>query len=356
MSPLPLRSDLTAIPAYVAGRPPRPRNGQSYKLSSNESPFPPDPSILKAIGDAATSANRYPNPVGAALVARLAEKWSVPAERMVVGGGSLSLLQLIVLAVADPGDAVVFGWRSYEAYPIVVPASHAAPVAVPLAGQSLDLPAMAAAVRRTHARAVIVCGPNNPTATAVGATEVDQFIEEIPEDCLIVLDEAYAEFNDDPNRPDGFALARRHPNVAVLRTLSKAYGLAGMRIGYCAAPTAVADAVRRIALPFTLSSVAEAAALAALDLGPAIAHRVGEITRQREKFAAALGEIGVETTVSRANFVWLPLGAEATDLDAALGDAGISVRTFPGDGVRITIGEPVAMTAALDAIRAWRMG
>jgi histidinol-phosphate aminotransferase len=356
MPSVPLRADLPAIPAYIAGKPARAGRGASFKLSSNESPFPPDPAVVRAVTGAASGANRYPSATGAGLVALLARRWAVPESRLVVGGGSISLLQLLVQAVTDPGEAVVYAWRSYEAYPIVIPVSHARPVPIPTREHRHDLGAMAEAVRRTHARMVLVCSPNNPTGTAVGAAELDEFIAAVPRDCLIVLDEAYAEFNNAPDRPDGFALAASHPNVAVLRTFSKAYGLAGMRIGYCAAPASVADAMRRISLPFTLSAVAEAAGMAALEAWPRQAQHVREIIERRDSFAAELAEAGFDIPVSRANFVWLPLGEKAAEADEALRDAGISVRTFPGDGVRITIGEAEAMAATLTVLRALPRG
>lgn len=355
MSQIPLRADLNAIPVYLAGKPARiGPDGRSFKLSSNELPWPVDPVITEAITAAAAGANRYPNPIGVGLVSRLAEQLSVAADRIVVGGGSISLVQLLVQAVADPGDAVVYAWRSYEAYPIVIPVCRARPVPVPLREHRHDLPSMADAVRRTHARMVIVCSPNNPTGTVVTAGELDEFIAAVPKECLIVLDEAYVEFHDGPERPDSIALARQHENVVVLRTFSKAHGLAGMRVGYCVASSPITEALRRISLPFTVSGVAEAAAIAALDVWTRQRGRVAEIMERREKFEVDLRGVGFEVPDSYANFVWLPLGEASASLDDALREAGISVRTFPGDGVRITIGEPEAMEAALAVARAWR--
>ncbi len=349
-----LRADLDSIPGYVAGKPAAAGpDGHAFKLSSNELPWPLDPAVTDAIAAAASGANRYPSPSGASLVARVADRIDVPAERIVLGGGSISLLQLLVETVTDPSDAVVHAWRSYEAYPVVIPVCRARSVPVPLRDHGHDLPAMAEAVRRTGAPMVIVCSPNNPTGTAVDGAELEEFIDALPQDCLVVLDEAYLEFHDDPRRHDGVELARRFPNLAVLRTFSKAHGMAGLRVGYCVAPEPVADALRRTALPFLVSSVAEAAAVAALDVWPRQRERVAQIVSRRDRFAAELRHAGFEVPVSRANFVWLPLGESALSLDGALRDAGISVRTFAGDGVRITIGEPEAMDAVLEVARAW---
>lgn len=356
MSPLRLRSDLANLATYVAGKPARSGSGPAYKLSSNELPWPPNPAVAEASAAAAARGNRYPSAIGTDLTAVLAQRFSLPMGRIVVGGGSISLIQLLIQTVVDPGDPVVFAWRSYEAYPIIIPVCHATPVAVPLQSHRHDLPAMAEAVRRTGARMVLVCSPNNPTGTAVSASELDEFVAAVPRDCLIVLDEAYAEFNDDPDAPDSMALALERPNVIVLRTFSKAHGLAGIRVGFCVAPDEVAEAMRRIALPFTVSAVAESAAMAALDAWPRQQLRVAEIIARREQFTAELAQAGFDISCSRANFVWLPLGERSAELDETLRDRGISVRTFPGEGVRITIGEQEAMDAALDAAVAWREG
>ncbi len=354
MNPVPLRADLSTIPGYIAGKPAGVGpDGRSFKLSSNESPWPVDPTITAATSAAAAEANRYPSPSGTSLAARLAEQLDVPTSRIVVGGGSISLLQLLVQAVTDPGDAVVHAWRSYEAYPVIIPVCRATPVPVPLRDHRHDLPAMAEAARSTRARIVIVCSPNNPTGTAVDAADLDAFIAAVPDDCLIVLDEAYIEYHRGSSRQDGMTMAREHPNVALLRTFSKAHGMAGLRVGYCVAPEPVADALRRVALPFTVSVAAEAAALAALDIWPRQRERVTEIVARRDTVVEDLRRIGFEVPDSRANFVWLPLGESAVSFDEALRDAGISVRTFAGDGVRITIGEPEAMDAVLEVARAW---
>lgn len=348
-----LRPDLDTLPGYVAGRAPSPGHGRSYKLSSNELPWPPLAAVQRAGAQAMTSANRYPDPIGRDLVNRLAAELDVPADRLVVGGGSLSLLQMIVHAVTAPGDHVVFAWRSYEAYPIVVQVAGARPVPVPLREHTHDLPALADAVRRTDARIVVVCNPNNPTGTAVSGRELQDFVARVPADCLIVVDEAYAEFNDHHDAPDTFTLARMHPNVVVLRTFSKAHSLAGLRIGYCLAPATVAAAMWRVALPFGVSAVAERAALAALDNWPTQAARVATVIDRRSGVTAALRALGFVVPESRTNFIWLPLGPRSGLFEHALADAGISVRTFGGEGVRITIGESDALSAAVEVAAAW---
>ena len=348
-----LRPDIDSLPGYVAGRPPSRAQGPSYKLSSNELPWPPLPEVVEAGAAAMAGANRYPDALGTGLAQRLAAELGIGTDRIVVGGGSISLLQLLVQTVTAPGDRVVHAWRSYEAYPIVVQVPGARSVPVPLHEHTHDLPAMAAAVRRTDARMVVVCNPNNPTGTAVPAPALHEFLAAVPEDCLVVLDEAYAEFDDDTGRPDGVTLAGRHPNVAVLRTFSKAHGLAGLRVGYCVAPVDLAAAMRRVALPFGVTAVGERAAIAALDHWPAQAARVASIVDRRDGVTAALRALGFVVPESRSNFVWLPLGDRSGLFERALADEGISVRTFPGEGVRITVGEPEALSAVVEIAAAW---
>jgi histidinol-phosphate aminotransferase len=344
-----LRSDLGLLPRYVAGAAGGDAGG--FKLSSNELAEPVLPEVVAAAAAAAATANRYPDVVGAPLVARLAEELQVAPGRIVVGGGSIAVLQQVVQAVVDPGDPVVFAWRSYEAYPIIVRVCHGEPVPVPLRDHRHDLPALAAAVRRTGAPLVVVCNPNNPTGTTVTAAELDRFLDEVPSSCTVVLDEAYREFVDDPHSPDGLEPAAGRPNVVVLRTFSKAHGLAGLRVGYGVAPEPVADAIRAVALPFTVSAVAQAAAVAALDAWPAQRLVVADVVARRQRFADELRAAGVDTPPSQSNFVWVPEPAAARLDPEMLARDGIAVRRFPGDGVRVTIGEPEGLDQVLRAVR-----
>src|SRR4051795_5908504 len=226
-----LRAVLAAIPRYVPGRPAR-DDGRTFKLSSNENPYPPLPSVLEAVARAAATMNRYPDMGSARLVEAIATRLGVPAECVVPGTGSVAVLGHLVQSVCDEGDEVVFAWRSFEAYPIVTQVCGARPVPVPLTPDARhDLPAMAAAVT-DRTRLVLVCSPNNPTGPAVHAQELEAFLDRVPRSVLVVLDEAYVEFVRDEKVPDGLAVWRRHRNVAVLRTFSKAYGLAGLRGGH----------------------------------------------------------------------------------------------------------------------------
>ena len=344
-----LRSDLSALPRYVAGLPPR--AGTGWKLSSNEVALPPAADVLAATTRALTSANRYPDIAAMALVTRLAAHLDAAPQRILVGGGSIAVLQEVLQTATDPGDAVVFAWRSYEAYPIVTRVSRATPVKVALTTEHRhDLHAMASAVREHEARAVIVCNPNNPTGTAMTRLELEAFLDAVPDSCLVILDEAYREFVTDPSVPDGVELSAGRPNVLVLRTFSKAHGLAGLRVGYAVAPPPIADAVRSVALPFTVNSVAQAAAVAALDAWPTQRAVVRDITERRDAFLEALRADGLEAAPSQANFVWLPWSRGVDGLPEVWSDLGVSVRRFGEDGVRITIGEPEALAAILASL------
>jgi histidinol-phosphate aminotransferase len=296
--------------------------------------------VAEAIEAAAAVVNRYPDMGSVALYEALSERLGVPTSDLAVGTGSVALLYHLVQAFCEPGDEVVFAWRSFEAYPIAAAVCGALPVQVPLTSEGRhDLPAMAAAIT-DRTRIVLVCTPNNPTGPAVGQAELEAFLESVPSDVVVVVDEAYREFVrlDDPL--DAVGSYRGRPNVAVMRTFAKAYGLAGLRVGYLVAPSQVAAAVRACALPFGVSAVAQAAAVAALGSEDALLERVESIVAERGRVAAALREQGWSVPDPQGNFVWLGLGEHTPAFAAAAEEAGIMVRPYGTDGVRITIGEP----------------
>jgi histidinol-phosphate aminotransferase len=341
----PLRSDLELLPRYVAGR-----ASAGFKLSSNELAGPPDPAVVTAAAQATHRLNRYPDVSAKALTGRLAAELEVPPAAVVAGGGSIAVLQQLIQATVDPGGVIVFGWRSYEAYPILARVCHAVAAPVPLSEHRHDLDAMAAEVLRTGAAMAIVCNPNNPTGTAVDEESLDRFLDRVPPTCIVVLDEAYREFVTDPSIPDGLRKARDRSNVVVLRTFSKAHALAGARVGYAIAPPEIAAAVHAVALPFTVSRVAEAAAVAALDAWPRQRAVVEAVCRRRDRFVAALRQAGLVVPGSQANFVWLPWSPGSAGLAAAIEARGVSIRPFLGDGLRVTIGEPAGLDAILESV------
>ncbi len=335
-----LRSAIAGLPAYTPGRPAATRPGlTAYKISSNENPYPPLPSVLDVVRDAAGAMNRYPDMAVTALTDALAARLGVPAARISTGPGSVGVLDQLVRATCDDGDEVVFAWRSFEAYPILTTLAGATPVMVPLApGARHDLDAMADAVT-DRTRLVLVCTPNNPTGTTVGAAELDRFLGRVPRDVLVVIDEAYLEFVTDEAAPDSMAVHTAHSNVVVLRTFSKAYGLAGLRVGYAVAHEPVAEALRKSALPFGVNSLAQVAAIASLEAADELEVRVKELVAERDRVVAALREQGWDVPDQQANFVWLDLGEDTQAFAAACEESGLTVRPYGSDGVRATVAE-----------------
>jgi histidinol-phosphate aminotransferase len=327
---------LSSLPAYVPGR----NVPGAIKLASNETPYPPLPYVVERITDAAGVINRYPDSNSIAVVEALAAKLGVGAEHVAVGCGSVSLCTQLVQAAADADDEVLYAWRSFEAYPIITAVSGASSVQVPLHDHVHDLPAMTASVSG-KTRVVFVCNPNNPTGTAVRRDALLEFLRSVPEDVVVALDEAYREFVRDPDVPDGLTLLDAHPNLVVLRTFSKAYGLAGLRVGYAvAADPAVAAALRQTQVPFAVSSVAQAAALASLepDAEKQLLERVDELVAERERVGPALVAMGYDIPPSEANFVWFPMGERTLEWAAGCEERGVIVRPFAGSGARVTIG------------------
>jgi histidinol-phosphate aminotransferase len=274
----------------------------------------------------------------------------VPPEQVLVAPGSVALCEQALLATCDPGDEVVWCWPSFEAYPILARHADASVCAVPLRDERFDVDAMVEALA-DRTRLVFLCNPNNPTGTVVDHAEVDRLLAGVPDDCLVVVDEAYREFVTDGVTPDGLDLLAQHPNVVVFRTFSKAYGLAGLRVGYAIGGAGPIGALRKVRQPFGVSSVAQAAALAGLAAGAEVRARVDEVVAQRARVTAAVRALGVDVPDSEANFVWFPLGDRAAAVGEACEAKGVGLRTFPGVGVRATIGtadENDRMLAALE--------
>ena len=340
------RPVLDTVPVYKPGKAPVAVAGEAHKLASNESPYGPLPSVLGVIAEAASGVNRYPDNGAVALIGALAERFDVPAGHVAVGCGSVGVLKQLIEAVSGPGDEVLYAWRSFEAYPPLADLAGATSVRVPLRGETHDLAAMAAAIT-PRTRLILVCNPNNPTGTAVREPELVDFLDRVPGDCLVVLDEAYHEYIRDPGVPDGTELYRDRPNVAVLRTFSKAYGLAGLRVGFVIGHEPVAEAVGKTMLPFTVNSVAQAAAVASLQAEDELFERVEAVVKERERVREALLADGWTIPETEANFVWLRLGEQTTAFAQACDAAGISVRPFVGEGARVSIGTPAANDALL---------
>jgi len=346
------RPVLDQFAPYKPGKAPSAPGGRSFKLSSNESPYGPLPSVLKVIAEAAAGINRYPDNGAAELTAAIATRFGVPASHVALGCGSVGVAQQLLEAVGEPGAEVVYAWRSFEAYPYLSDLAGVTSVRVPLRGEAHDLAAMADAIT-DRTRLIFVCNPNNPTGTVVRRAELEEFLGRVPGDCLVVLDEAYNEYVRDAGVPDGMDLYRDRPNLAVLRTFSKAYGLAGLRVGFMIAHEPVAAAVRKTMLTFTVNALAQAAAVASLEAEPELLERVEFVVGERDRVRAELLGQGWTVPESEANFVWLRLGADTADFAEACDRHGVSVRPFGAEGARISIGDREANDAFLAAARAY---
>lgn len=346
------RPVLDTFPSYRPGRVPAAVAGQSHKLSSNESPYGPLPSVAEVIADAGLWVNRYPDNGAEALTAALAGRFAVPPDHIAVGCGSVGVLKQLIEAVSDPGAEVLYAWRSFEAYPPLCDLAGATSVRVGLRDETHDLEAMAAAVT-ARTRMVLVCNPNNPTGTVVAGEQLTAFLDRVPGDCLVVLDEAYREYIRDASVPDGIELYRDRPNVAVLRTFSKAYGLAGLRVGFLIGHPTVAAAIRKTMLTFSVNSVAQAAAVASLAAESELLDRVDAVVKERDRVREALLADGWTVPPTEANFVWLRLGEHTGAFADACDSAGIAIRPYGAEGARVSIGTPDDNDAFLAAARAF---
>ncbi|MDU0347361.1 histidinol-phosphate transaminase [Actinomyces sp. MRS3W] len=354
MTPVHIRSAVQTLPAYVPGA--RSTGDGIAKLSSNELPYPAQDSVIAALTGAATGVNRYPEMTGDTLVEAIARRHSVAPEQVVVGNGSVALVQHVLDTVCDEGDDVVLPWRSFEAYPICIAVAGARAIKVPVTADGRhDVPAMLAAIT-PRTRVVIACTPNNPTGPALTAAELAELVEGVPERVLVLVDEAYLDFVTDDAVGDALSLLADHPNLLVSRTFSKAHALAGMRVGYLVGEPGIISAIRSVATPFGVNLPAQAAAVAALE--PAAlaetARRAAAVAAERDRVLDALREQGWQLPDAQGNFYWLQVGDQTTALAAHLRDAGILARPFTGEGVRISVGTPAENDRVLAAVAAWR--
>ena len=341
--PIAIRPAISSLPAYKAGKPaPAGPGGVSFKLSSNENPYPPLPGVLEAVAEASARMNHYPDATNAALLSAVADRFGVEQDQLAFGTGSVALIYHLLQAVCEPGDEVIYAWRSFEAYPIAVQASGAVSVQVPLGpGATHDLAAMKAAITE-RTKVIMVCTPNNPTGPVVRHDDLVAFIDSVPDHIMIMVDEAYVEFVRDPEAARGLEVLAGRPNVVVLRTFSKAYGLAGFRVGFCVTDPVVAAAARAVSLPFGVSITAQAAVVASLAAETELLERVESLTEERARVVSGMRELGFEIPDSQGNFFWLSAGEQTLEVAAAFIQQGLMVRPFDGDGIRISIGEPGA--------------
>jgi histidinol-phosphate aminotransferase len=322
-------------------------------LGLNESPYPPLPSVRKAIRDAAGQAHRYPPFHPHRLARRIAAWCGVDPGAVAVGNGSVGVALQLLQAVIRPGDRMVYAWPGFDAYPLLARMAGAEPVPVPLLPDGRqNLTALAEAVDAAT-RVVVICNPHNPTGSLVTAPELAAFLARVPEHVTVLLDEAYIEFVRHPAVPDGLRLPDERPNLLVLRTFSKAYGLAALRVGYGLGDPALVARVRDRQLPYGINAVATAAVEATLEAGDELVTRGDAVVAERERLYHRLTGFGLPVLPSQANFLWLAAGpAPGTDHAAtdALGTAGIHARHWPGEGVRLTVGHPADGDAVLSAL------
>jgi histidinol-phosphate aminotransferase len=297
------RDAIAALPAYVPGARSSGAEAPPVKLSSNEVAFAPLPSVREAIAGAGEFANRYPDMVASEVAEGIAARWSVGAESVVVAGGSVAVLGHALHAYCDPGDEVVYAWRSFEAYPILTQIAGATSVRVALSPDARhDLAAMANALT-PRTKVVLLCTPNNPTGPAIRREEFESFMAVVPGGVVVVLDEAYAEFVRDPAAVDGRAVLAAHPNLLVTRTFSKAYGLAGLRVGYAVGTPSLVAPIRACVTPFSVSGVAQAAAIASLAAEDELFARVDAVVIERERVVTRLAADGWSPPDAQGNFV-----------------------------------------------------
>ncbi|MGP9734153.1 histidinol-phosphate transaminase [Brachybacterium sp. AOP42-C2-15] len=351
-----LRSTLENLPAYVPGKPAADDGIVRYKVSSNESPFAPVDAVRDAVIASLDGAHRYPDAAALALRETLGVKHGVDPSQIALSTGSVAVSGDLVRAVMGEGDEVVFAWRSFEAYPILVGSHGGVPVPVPLtASGEHDLAAMAAAIT-DRTRLVLLCTPNNPTGPSLSTEQVEEFLAQVPDHVVVAIDEAYREFHDPATVLGTAGIFRRHGNVVLLRTFSKLQGLAGLRIGYAVAHPRLARALGQVTVPFGASVPAQAAALASLD--PAVQEelerRAEWIRSERSRVLHALAGQGWELPVSQGNFVYFPLGEDSAAFAEFADARGLVLRAYGTDGVRATIAEQEANDLIIEVGGAWR--
>ncbi|MFL5870611.1 MAG: histidinol-phosphate transaminase [Solirubrobacterales bacterium] len=351
---------LAAIPGYVAGAPagkaPESIAEEGIaQLASNESPWGPHPAVVEAISRAAAAAHRYPDPSGGLLRRRIAERYEVEPGSVALANGSCEVLLAAALALCEPGAEVVYAWPSFSIYPYLAPLSGAREIRVPLAeGDVHDLDAMLTEITAAT-QLVLVCNPNNPTSTHIPAARLAEFLDQVPDHVTVIVDEAYVEFQLDDHPDATIDLRRDYPNLVCLRTFSKVYGLAGLRVGYGIGSAKFRAAVDAVRQPFSVNAIAQAAAAEAIRHGDDVTRRIERTIVERVTVQEGVRELGLETPDSHANFSWIDLGdADEGDVVAKLGEAGILVRPgtpLGGPGhIRVSYGTSAENQRFLEAL------
>ena len=339
------RSVVADLPAYRPGKGAAQAEAEhgitgAIKLASNENPDEPIDPIVEAVRRAADGLNRYADHRATAVREALADRLGVDVDQVTVGNGSVGLLQQLCFSYVDPGDEVVFPWRSFEVYPVFTHLMNGRQVRVPLTAElAFDVDAIAVAVT-DRTKLVLLATPNNPTGTALTTAQLRSLLDRVPIGTVVCIDEAYREFLDPSYGDPVDELLADFPNVIVMRTLSKAHGLAGLRLGYAIGHPDVIATVDKTLLPFAVNALAQSAALVALQHEAMITERVWHILAERERVEATLAAAGWTLPDHQGNFVWLTLGERTDEVTLALERRGVVVRPFSGEGIRVTIGTP----------------
>jgi histidinol-phosphate aminotransferase len=352
---LKVHPDIASLSPYVPGKPIEELQrelglSRVIKLASNENPLGPSPKALAVLADAAKTLHRYPDGGGFRLRTALADRWKVSLDQVILGNGSDEIIGMLARAFLSPGEEAVMADNTFVIYKMEVTAAHGVPVILPLKDGRHDLAAMAAAIT-PRTRLLFVCNPNNPTGTMVNAAEIDALMAKVPAHVIVVFDEAYCEYARDPHFPDSLGYVRRDRHAIVLRTFSKIYGLAGLRIGYGVTTGEIAGYLNRVRPPFNANSLAQRAALAALGdeehVAKSRAMNQTEMAGVREGLAA----LGLRPLPSEANFVYFDAGRDGRAVFEALLREGVIVRHIEGNHVRVTIGLPEENRQFLQALR-----
>ena len=352
--PIKVHQDIASLVPYVPGKPIEELERElgipkAVKLASNENPLGPSPKALAVLADAARSLHRYPDGGAHRLRGALAQRWKVSPDQVVLGNGSDEIIGLLVRAFLAPGDEAVMADQTFVVYKLEVTAAHGVSVRVPLKDWRHDLPAMADAVT-PRTRLLFLCNPNNPTGTTVTGAEVEALLARVPDDVIVVFDEAYYEYVRSCDFPESLAYVMRGRNAIVLRTFSKIYGLAGLRIGYGLTTKEIAGYLNRVRPPFNTNSLAQRAALAALDDEEHVTRSRALNQQEMAVVQAGLEALGLQPLPSDANFLYVDVGRDGCEVFEALLREGVIVRHLEGRMLRITIGLPEENRLCLQAL------
>lgn len=333
------------LPAYRPGKGAKQAEAEhgitdAIKLASNENPAPPLEAVVRAIAEAAATTNRYADHRATAVREALADRLGVTADQVTVGNGTVGLLQQLCLSYVEAGDEVVYPWRSFEVYPVYTRLAGGTAVTVPLAPDLGFDPRTIVAAVTERTKLVFLATPNNPTGVAMTTTDLRAVLEGVPSDVIVCIDEAYREFLDPGFGDPVSELLPEFPNAVVTRTMSKAHGLAGVRVGYAVGHPELISTIDKTLVPFAVNALAQAAALAALEHSDEIDTAVAAIIAERARVEVELRAAGWTFPNHQANFVWLELGDQTDAVTLELERKGVVVRPFSGEGIRVTIGSP----------------